>query len=336
MAGGSIYRRVSVSMWGDKKFRSLSRALPNAQTLWQYLLTGPETTQVPGVITAGRAALAEALGWSVEDFDRVFDELEQAEMAVADWEARIVWLPNSVAHNEPDNPNVVKGWARVLKTLPDSELTPTIANRLYDELRRVDVSRAAEAKANGKPKPKQMLAEVFGAGFFEPSESDSKPDSKPPRKPAKKSQSRPSETLSRSPSETVPKQEQEQEQDQEQDQEPNPTNARAREGPRPPGEELGLGELERLGSRRGWASFGETKPAHVSKLKSLMPITRAEFELAADETDRDAAKPGFGFLVSRLEHHRKRANAPPRSSRSYDPMFDDPPPSAAAGGLDAL
>ncbi|KKK57628.1 hypothetical protein LCGC14_3052570, partial [marine sediment metagenome] len=34
-----IYRRVSIRMWGDSKFRALGPIAPSAAGLWVYLLT---------------------------------------------------------------------------------------------------------------------------------------------------------------------------------------------------------------------------------------------------------------------------------------------------------
>jgi hypothetical protein len=110
------YRRVSTRMYGDQKFRELSKPHPNGQSLWLYLITGPHTTAVPGLFCIGEAALAEALGWGLKDFRRCWGELAALEMAEADWAARVVWLPRAHSHNPPESPNVVKAWR---KALPD-------------------------------------------------------------------------------------------------------------------------------------------------------------------------------------------------------------------------
>lgn len=112
------YRKVSVQMWSDEKFRALSPQPPSGQGLWQHLLTGPHTTPIPGLSAAGRAQLAERLGWKQRDFDRCWHEVEQLEMGHADWTAGVVWLPKAIEHNEPENPNVVKGWVAILELIP--------------------------------------------------------------------------------------------------------------------------------------------------------------------------------------------------------------------------
>ena len=118
----SYYRRVDCRMWGDAKFRRLSE---QAKLLWVYLLTGPETTSLPGLIVCGRAQLAESLGWLPQRLGERFGELSSLGMAKADWDARLIWLPNAVKYNLPANPNVVwgpKGWAGHWGLIPECSL----------------------------------------------------------------------------------------------------------------------------------------------------------------------------------------------------------------------
>lgn len=116
------YRKVSLRIWGDSRFRNLSRPEPNAQSLWFQLLTGPYTTLIPGVVLAGASALAEVHGWDVKRYLERFQEVADSGMAFADWTARIVWLPNGIYHNEPENPNQVKGWRSTWPLVPESPL----------------------------------------------------------------------------------------------------------------------------------------------------------------------------------------------------------------------
>jgi len=118
----SRYRKVDVRVWSDGKFRGLSKPPPNAQTLWFFLLTGPQTSNIPGLFSMGEAAMAEALGWSVKDLRRCFAEVSQTAMAKAAWEDRLVWVPNAIKYNRPESPNVVKGWRVTWDELPESPL----------------------------------------------------------------------------------------------------------------------------------------------------------------------------------------------------------------------
>jgi hypothetical protein len=116
------YAKISRRLYADKKFRALSRPAPNAQSLFFYLLSGPEGTSVPGLIGVGEAALAEALEWPLASLRRCFTEIEQASMVKADWKARVVWVRNALRHNPPSNASVIKGWKPHLALVPECAL----------------------------------------------------------------------------------------------------------------------------------------------------------------------------------------------------------------------
>jgi hypothetical protein len=116
------YRKISVRIWGDERFRSLSKPKPNAQTLWIYLLTGPHTNTIPGLFVSGEGSLSEALEWPLTGFRRCFTELTNCGMALGDWPHRVVWLPKAVNHNRPENPNVVKSWRTAMDEIPECHL----------------------------------------------------------------------------------------------------------------------------------------------------------------------------------------------------------------------
>ena len=116
------YRKVEVRTWGDEKFRALTPIPPCGQGLWLFLITGPHTGPIPGLFRAGRAAMAEELGWEIEDFDRAFQEASERGMVKADFRARFVWIPNAIRHNRPESPNVVRSWASEFDLLPECSL----------------------------------------------------------------------------------------------------------------------------------------------------------------------------------------------------------------------
>jgi hypothetical protein len=124
-----IYSKVSMEMWGDEKFQSLSSLKPSGQALWLYLLTGRYRTSIPGLsLNVGVGALSDRLGWPYAVVDRHWREIEAAQMAAADWKAGVVWMPKGIEHNEPESPNVIKGWGRVV--LPECELVEAALDSL--------------------------------------------------------------------------------------------------------------------------------------------------------------------------------------------------------------
>ncbi|MCP5468563.1 MAG: hypothetical protein H7A32_04765 [Deltaproteobacteria bacterium] len=131
----SRYRKIYVKLWGDKKFRSLSSPDANGQTLWLFLLTGPQTTRIPGLFSSGEAGLAEIVGWSLEGFRKAFREAFLEGMVEADWDARLVWIPKAIYYNRPENPNVVKGWKDTWEEMPECTLKLKVFQQLKDYMK---------------------------------------------------------------------------------------------------------------------------------------------------------------------------------------------------------
>lgn len=157
---------------------------PSGQGLWFFLLTGPHTGPIPGLFRAGRAAMAEELGWPMEAFDEAFEEVSAQGMAKADFVARLMWLPNAIKHNKPESPNVVKSWSTEFDLLPECPLKLEALEALKTFI--------------------CALGPGFSGAFMGTFESPGKPSCKASGKPSGKPSGK-----------TMPNQEQEQEQEQE-------------------------------------------------------------------------------------------------------------------------
>ena len=121
-------------MWGDAKVKKLSQMKPSGVSLWLYLLTCPHTTAVPGLYRAGRAQLAEDLGWPLHEFDRCLGELVEQDMVRADWNNRVVWIVSGYKNNPPQNPDQVRGWRHYLPELPECELKDRALEHFREQL----------------------------------------------------------------------------------------------------------------------------------------------------------------------------------------------------------
>jgi hypothetical protein len=82
-----------------------------------------------GAIRAIPAGLAVDLGWSAERFRKGFAELFEKGLAKGD-PGGLIWLPNFIAHNPPENPNVCKAIAKSLAELPECPLFFSIISNL--------------------------------------------------------------------------------------------------------------------------------------------------------------------------------------------------------------
>jgi hypothetical protein len=150
------YRKIDTRMWGDSRFRELSSPKPSGKYLWIFLLTGPQTSNIPGLFHAGEMALSEELEWSVEAFREAFGEVFRKGLAEADWKARVVWVPNAVKYNQPESPNVVKSWRHAWDEIPECALKAEAHERLKAFMKGLGEGFAkAFAEACGQPLPNQ-------------------------------------------------------------------------------------------------------------------------------------------------------------------------------------
>lgn len=150
--GQRRYRKWSVRAWGDDLFNSLGALEPCPKSLYLYLVLGPHAGALPCAFSAGRAQLAEALEWTPKQFAKQFDKLSRKGMAKADWRKRVVYLPGTLKHDPPANPNVCKAWARALMDLPDSAL-------------QVEAHQAIEEFLADQPNLLQGFSEGLGERF---------------------------------------------------------------------------------------------------------------------------------------------------------------------------
>lgn len=148
-----FWRPIPIGVWTDTTFSALSNG---AKLLYFALAT--DECPIPGVVLKGKAALGEKLGWDDED-PRVlldaFAELERVHLVKADWKARFVWFAPGLRYRPPDNPNVIKGWARHWAGVPECPLKAEIYGVLRDHAGRRGPG-FAEAFAAAVPAPTSL------------------------------------------------------------------------------------------------------------------------------------------------------------------------------------
>lgn len=120
----TIYRQVPLTYW----HLGLS---PFALHALNYLTFGPRSTQIPGVVVVGRAAIVEDLGFAEDVGLAAIQELEDRELVVADWKARLVWVPRRIEEVPPANPNAVKSWRWAWLQIPPCALRDAIEMAFY-------------------------------------------------------------------------------------------------------------------------------------------------------------------------------------------------------------
>lgn len=182
------YSKVYRRMWADGRFRALSPIPPCGQGLWFYLLTNPRLNAIPGLFASSEAEMAESLDWPLKDFRKAFAEVsakgsfsdsgngsaEDFEEAVldrplvyADWRNRVLWIPNAIGYNVPENPNVIRGWKTYWDEIPDCQLKYEAWHTLKFFLEDFDKEREKDFKKTSKKGSKKFDAKAFGDAFGE-------------------------------------------------------------------------------------------------------------------------------------------------------------------------
>ena len=160
MANDPIYRKIYTRMWADEKFLSLSPQKPSGQALWIFLLTGPFTTILPGVVVAGEAAISERLGWPLRSTKRKMNELHFQKLVFCDRGLQIIYIKNAINYNKPASPNVVRSWKTAWENVPECRLKEDIYLDLLEKLPKAfgeafnEIARRPSGKPSGKPSRK--------------------------------------------------------------------------------------------------------------------------------------------------------------------------------------
>ena len=157
------YRKIDPRIWNDEKFRSLSH---EAQRAFFFVLTHPSMTGL-GAFRISRAGMAEELGLDPKGFAIPFQELLEKGLVKYDEKAFLIYAPNFLKYNQPENPNVIKGWAGALDLLPECALKDEVLRRAESCAAKTDAGLKAFrtafgelpkglAKGLGEPFPKGM------------------------------------------------------------------------------------------------------------------------------------------------------------------------------------
>ena len=126
----SRYRKVSSLIWNDAKFSSLT---DDGQLLFLMMLTHPHMTSIGAMRTTIDGIAAEKK-WIRERVSKGFVELSLKGLIKFNDGACCLTLPQFIKHNPPENPNVVKSWAKAIELIPECSLKDELIQRLITYL----------------------------------------------------------------------------------------------------------------------------------------------------------------------------------------------------------
>ena len=119
------YRKIDPRIWNDEKFASLSH---EGQRAFLFILTHPSMTSL-GAFRATKEGIEAELGIDTKGLSKPFQELLSKGLIKYDESRFLVFAPNFLKYNQPENPNVVKGWAGCLDLLPECPLLAEVLQR---------------------------------------------------------------------------------------------------------------------------------------------------------------------------------------------------------------
>lgn len=112
------YRKIDPRIWNDEKFRMLSH---EAQRIFFFVLTHPSMTAL-GAFRISKSGMAEEVGLDAKGFAIPFGELLSKGLLKYDDNAFLIFAPNFLKYNAPENPNVIKSWFGAWDLIPESPL----------------------------------------------------------------------------------------------------------------------------------------------------------------------------------------------------------------------
>lgn len=150
------FRKIDPRIWNDAKFASLSHL---AQLMFFFVLTHPMMT-VLGAFRISKEGMAAELGLVGEGFAKPFSELLSKGLLKYEERSFLIFAPNFLKYNEPENPNVIKGWAGAVDLLPECALMVSVLDRAKAAASKTEAGRRAFDLE--LERVRQTLAERYG------------------------------------------------------------------------------------------------------------------------------------------------------------------------------
>lgn len=112
------YANIHRCIWNDDKFPFVS---DDCQLVFFHLMTTPMGSQF-GLFKATIPGLAAEKRWSVDRYAKAFQEAFGKAFVKYDERHQLVYLPQFMKYNKPNNPNVLRSWGKEYRELPDCDL----------------------------------------------------------------------------------------------------------------------------------------------------------------------------------------------------------------------
>jgi hypothetical protein len=105
---------------------------PDAKLVYYTALIGPRRTVAPGLSLTHVGDLARMVEMSSKRVRGALEELEEQGLVIRDDAAGVLFLPDAVRDDPPDNSKVVTAWAKALRETPDCAIKGEIKRQLVE------------------------------------------------------------------------------------------------------------------------------------------------------------------------------------------------------------
>jgi hypothetical protein len=113
------FRKVSPLIWDDELMVSADDL---TRIVWVALLTGPQVTNLPGLMIGDALLFASFLRRPESKITTIFESLQQLGRIEVDSTLRVIRVVNAPRYNPPRTTNWVLAWYKVWNDLPNSTL----------------------------------------------------------------------------------------------------------------------------------------------------------------------------------------------------------------------
>jgi hypothetical protein len=91
-----------------------------AKVIFIFLVTGPKTTRMPGIVLCTPQDIATAIGLPIDEVNASLQELYADGCVV--YADGLFWLPNATRFEHVCNPHIVRSWAKVWPFIPHGHI----------------------------------------------------------------------------------------------------------------------------------------------------------------------------------------------------------------------
>ena len=121
------YQKIHSQIWHDEKFKDLAG---ETQRLFLYLMSSPHSNAI-GLYVIHKMYICADLNVSLQQLNKSVKELIKNGLIKYDEDVNLIFIVNHLRYNKIENENQSKGLAKIVETLPKSEIIQDVMKPLH-------------------------------------------------------------------------------------------------------------------------------------------------------------------------------------------------------------